>query len=229
MGLRSAGDFYISEHLKVRKHRGGSGERDGPAPRQGKAASKRLASRRVCGPPRTVNAGGGNGGGCPLLPTDRRADWELARLGVTGCRRGAGSAETPGPERCVPRPLGRAPREVNYATVSCSWGLSGPPFYFPLLKPAENRRRFIICPNCVINVLCHNGTIQIPQLIKYLRQTFKPDLRGEHMTVESSVSTPGAHTAWRLPVINSHMLSGAGNAKPKITVTLSPRHVFLLR
>lgn len=125
--------------------------------------------------------------------------------------------------------LGRAPREVNYATVSCSWGLSGPPLYFPLLKPAENRRRFIICPNRVINVLCHNGTIQIPQLIKYLRQTFKPDLRGEHMTVESSVSTPGAHTAWRLPVINSHMLSGAGNAKPKITVTLSPHHVFLLR
>lgn len=165
----------------------------------------------------------------PERRPSRRADWELARLGVTGCRRGAGSAETPGPERCVPRPLGRAPREVNYATVSCSWGLSGPPLYFPLLKPAENRRRFIICPNRVINVLCHNGTIQIPQLIKYLRQTFKPDLRGEHMTMESSVSTPGAHTAWRLPVINSHMLSGAGNAKPKITVTLSPRHVFLLR
>lgn len=48
--------------------------------------------------------------------------------------------------------------------------------------------RFIICPNCVINDLCHNGTILISRLIKYLRQTFKLDWRGKRMNVYLAVT-----------------------------------------
>lgn len=109
---------------------------------------------------------------------------------------------------------------------------------FSSVKPAENKRHFIICPNRMINLLCHNGTILISQLIKYLRQTFILDLRGEDMSMSPALAVSlcdihnfkprGTHSTLLIGVINNHAFVWGWKCQIKIIVTLSLSHIFLL-
>lgn len=54
-----------------------------------------------------------------------------------------------------------APREINYVANASPLSEAQDPVPFILSKPVENARRFFICPDHMINALCHNDILLI--------------------------------------------------------------------